>query len=398
MTCFGLIDEDGLFDLDEDGSLSAVDCNDFDPAVHPGATERCDGAVDEACDGRVDDADDEVAGTTLVHRDEDGDGFGDPTANGAFCVLPAGWVTDGTDCDDGDAVVHPDGVERCNGQDDDCDGRVDDADTVEAGLHRWYVDADGDGYGDPALSEDRCEAGPGLVADDTDCDDSEQSVHPGATERCDGEDVDEDCDGLADDADPQGATGLRPWYADGDSDGWGYGAVVAEACDALAGQVTSASDCDDRDASVHPGATEVCEDGVDQDCDGSSGPCTLVDDLDETDADAIVRLDSGLSSFPCVDSDTDGDGDGEVWFVTGTAHDGLVRVEGGLSGTRGADDFGLLTVSSPAVTAGGFSYGLYGDVACGATSPAMARMTSSWAATGPTAPGPTRRGSSPRDR
>ena len=48
------------------------------------------------------------------------------------------------DCDDADAAVNPDAVEVCDGVDNDCDGRSDNA---TEGLSTFYVDADGDGYG-----------------------------------------------------------------------------------------------------------------------------------------------------------------------------------------------------------------------------------------------------------
>jgi hypothetical protein len=102
-------------DLDGDGSAVAEDCDDDDPAVHPGATEECNG-VDDDCDGVTDP-------TTAWWTDADGDGFGG--AGGEDCEPPEGSVSQGGDCDDADAAVHPDATEVCNGIDDDCDGAVD---------------------------------------------------------------------------------------------------------------------------------------------------------------------------------------------------------------------------------------------------------------------------------
>ena len=56
----------------------------------------------------------------------------------------------------------------------------------------WYADADGDGYGDPDSAYEHCSQPGGHVADATDCDDKDPSVHPGAEEVCD--DLDNDCD------------------------------------------------------------------------------------------------------------------------------------------------------------------------------------------------------------
>ena len=113
----------------------------------------------------------------------------------------------------------------CNGDDkpgdDDTATPTDDTGCETPGT--WYADADGDGYGDPDAGVEACEAPDGQVADATDCDDGDDTVHPGADEDCD--EVDRDCDGSPDD----GATDPATWYPDGDGDGYGTddGAVVA---------------------------------------------------------------------------------------------------------------------------------------------------------------------------
>lgn len=121
----------------------------------------------------------------------------------------------------------------------------------------WY-DQDGDGYGGENPID--CTRG---VAEGGDCDDLDASVHPGAAERCD--ERDEDCDGAVDD-DP--VDGL-PFYPDLDGDGYGSDGLVA-ACRTGDGLALYGGDCDDADDSIFPGATEGCDDGIDQDCDGSS--------------------------------------------------------------------------------------------------------------------------------
>ncbi|WP_210490275.1 Ig-like domain-containing protein [Rufibacter aurantiacus] len=105
-----------------------------------------------------------------------------------------------------------------------------------------YPDADGDG-----------------VTSETDCNDANSAVYPGATEVCDG--LDNDCDGQTDE-------GVKTiFYADSDKDGFGDAAVTTLACEAPAGYVSKAGDCNDQDASINPGATDLC-DGIDRNCDG----------------------------------------------------------------------------------------------------------------------------------
>jgi len=171
-------------------------------------------------------------------------------------------VADATDCDDTDAAVHPGASEVCDGADQDCDEEIDE-EPVDAGS--WYTDGDGDGYGDPATATVACTGPKGAIADGTDCDDAVASVHPGADEVCDG--LDQDCDDAVDD-DPVDGTTV---YADTDGDGFGDPAVSAVYCELPADFVGDATDCDDGDATVYPGAEEVC-DRVDQDCDGAVDP------------------------------------------------------------------------------------------------------------------------------
>lgn len=134
----------------------------------------------------------------------------------------------------------------------------------------WYVDNDGDGYGDEAGLVYACEQPPGYSAQPGDCADDAAAVSPEVEEACNG--IDDDCDGLADDEDPM-AYGSRRWFHDGDGDGYGLESVVAWACLAPDGYAADAGDCDDSSAEVSPDAAEVCDDGVDQDCDGHDEAC-----------------------------------------------------------------------------------------------------------------------------
>ncbi len=89
------------------------------------------------------------------------------------------------DCDDADPAVHPDAAESCNDADDDCDGEIDE----DAGP-TWYLDEDGDGYGGAAVVS--CDAPSAYADNGADCDDTDETVYPGAEELSDG--LDNDCD------------------------------------------------------------------------------------------------------------------------------------------------------------------------------------------------------------
>ena len=135
------------------------------------------------------------------------------------------------DCDDHHDLTYPGAPEQCDGEDNDCDGDVDEG---------TDVDDDGDGFTE-------CEG---------DCDDFDASMYPGANETCNG--VDDDCDGE-----------LPADEADIDEDGF-------MACD---------GDCDDENHGIFPGAEEVCDDGIDNDCDGDTDEDCGDDDDDDDDMD-----------------------------------------------------------------------------------------------------------------
>jgi large repetitive protein len=283
---------------------NADDCSDATDTAWPGADEICDG-IDNDCNGEVDE--DASADAAEWHADTDADGFGDAAEVVVQCAQPTGYVLDATDCDDTANAVFPGADELCNGVDDDCAGDIDEDDAVD--VSTWYADADSDGYGDPSSSDIDCAQPSGFVADNTDCDDTVGAVNPGATEVCNR--VDDDCDALVDDLDSSlDTTTGNPFYADTDADGYGDAAAVTWACSAPTGQVTDDRDCDDADAAVNPGATEVCN-SVDDDCDGA------VDDDDS-------GLDLSTAGTWYVDGDSDGYGDAATGVETCVQPSGTV--------------------------------------------------------------------------
>ncbi len=137
-------DGDGFGDVSRpadacEGVALPGDCDDADAAVHPAATEACNGGLDDDCDGLVDDADLDVDGVAELHLDEDGDGFGAGFVADVGCPRD-GYTADATDCDDGSAWVYPGAPEWCDGADTDCDAATD-----EAGLATfWTIDGPSD--------------------------------------------------------------------------------------------------------------------------------------------------------------------------------------------------------------------------------------------------------------
>jgi hypothetical protein len=191
------------------------------------------------------------------YRDLDGDGYGDPELPELGCEQPEGYLPEAGDCDDNVADIHPGALETCDGRDEDCNDLIDD--NAEGSL-LFFADADADGYGDATLSQYACAQSPGWVPGNTDCDDADPDVFPGAEEVCNG--VDDDCDGTPDDG-----LETRTFWADADADGYGDVAAPVDACAQPSGYVNNASDCDDADSAVNPLATELCN-GADEDCDG----------------------------------------------------------------------------------------------------------------------------------
>ena len=87
-------------DDDNDGYLDSNDCQPFNPAIHPGATEICNSGIDDDCDALADNADPSVTGQNTYYADNDSDVQGNPLVSQMSCTQPTGYVSNNTDCDD----------------------------------------------------------------------------------------------------------------------------------------------------------------------------------------------------------------------------------------------------------------------------------------------------------
>ncbi len=243
--CDGDVDaDDADTDVDDDGWSvcdGSGDCDDDDPAVFPGATETCVDGLDTDCDGSVVDEFADLDGDLLpdcIDADADGDG-------------QAAISEGGSDCDDTRPSVFAGAPEVCDGLDNDCD-------SVIPGTEQ---DGDGDGWV-PCADW----VGGAGFSGGGDCDDEEPTTFPGSPELCDG--LDQDCDSLLDEDLP-----ILDWFRDRDGDGFGDREDPWEgnpSCDPGDGWVIDTTDCDDADSDVHPGATELEGNSVDEDCDGTA--------------------------------------------------------------------------------------------------------------------------------
>ena len=231
---------DNGLDDDLDG---AIDCADSDCASDPicaPPTEVCDNGLDDDFDGATDCADSDcVADPLCAPPPEVCDNGADDDFDGLI------------DCVDSDCAADPacaPPTEVCdNGLDDDLDGAADCADTECAAFPACTCsDADGDGYGNPASAY--CDH------PELDCNDAIADTNPGHVE-VPGNGLDDDCNPATSDCK--------------DQDGDGYGNPASAAC------AHPELDCNDTNANVNPGKTELPGNGLDDDCNAATpGACT----------------------------------------------------------------------------------------------------------------------------
>ncbi|MBB3124768.1 hypothetical protein FHS04_002295 [Mesoflavibacter sabulilitoris] len=307
--------------------------------------------------------DDESCVEQTWYQDADGDGFGNANQTQNACTQPNGYVSDNTDCDDSNSALYPtsismDGIDNdgnglidecgeCpseilgNNMDDDCDGVVDEECDIDSDcgvgetcfdgscqtVTTYYADNDNDGYGDASNSTQAGNTPPtGYVLDNTDCDDTNASINPGATEIPDNN-IDEDCD--------VNSSKDYTFYADVDGDGYGdiNNPLVASCpapCNAEeqmtipTGYVFNSLDCDDQNASINPFEAENTTDGIDNNCNGNIDVVYYYQDVDgdgfgdSNDAGTTVNFTgSSTNNTDCNDNDSN------VYFGAPEIQDGI---------------------------------------------------------------------------
>ena len=306
--CDGTVDEDSASDAldwyadtdaDGFGDASALDvacyqptgyvsdssdCDDTDSNTYPGADEYCDGHDDD-CDGDIDEV--SSIDVSTWYADSDSDSFGDATASDIDCYQPTGYVLDSTDCDDSDSATYPGAEEYCDGHDDDCDGDIDEDDSVDAST--WYADTDSDGEGDATVSDIDCYQPTGYVLNSTDCDDTDVALNTSDGDADGYTSCDSDCNDTDFDINVD-ATEI--WYdgVDQNCDGWSDYDQDGDGFDHLD---YGGDDCDDENPDINVDATEIWYDGVDQDC----------DTLSDFDADMDGQDSESYGGEDCDDAD-----------------------------------------------------------------------------------------------
>lgn len=313
--CNGEIDEEGskdckVFYKDADGDGFGVegdtqclcvgvksytatkpgDCDDTDKQINPTQSEKCGNQKDDNCNGYIDE--EGAVGCSTYYEDKDGDGFGSLSSK-CLCA-PSGFykVTKSGDCDDNNKDVNPQGIERCDNIDNNCNNLVDEGENLPD-CSKYYYDQDGDGYG---TENSKCLCAPSNMFRATkagDCNDNNSQVYPDAKEQCDN--IDNNCNGQIDEKDAYGCT---TYYEDKDGDGYGTANSLCLCKSSAPYVATKTGDCADDDPSVSPAKNEICnnkDDNCNKEIDEGEGLSGCIQYWYDNDGDGY-----GIGSLKCL--------------------------------------------------------------------------------------------------
>ena len=410
-------------DADGDGYTAAIDCNDEDVNIHPGATEICGDGIDQDCDGNdltcnysssclpeseepilkmirlinqtriehgltptapdprlafsAQEQADYCADLQLItHQGEDGSSWGQRIINAGY-TIPTGEIAAMGSNDPSsimnmwlESEMHLNTILANHNH-----LGIGIAQSILNDIY-WIVDFGREEGGPSCIIESQDADQDGVSIAEGDCDDSDPSIKPGAVEICDGKD--NDCDGQVDEGceinSQEILTSFLTCASDNDCEIYDLTCVNEHCSEYLATAITCLNtsclfsilndhnswpwdetwtndeiaayllsvcgskdedgdglspingDCDDNNASIHPGADEICDDGIDQNCDGKDQVCNdndgdgfaAINDCDDTDPTIYpgapeicedgIDQDCNRSDLSCDDFDDDGDG------------------------------------------------------------------------------------------